>query len=227
MKIHKKYIPNQAPQAGFTLLLPIVAVMSLLVVGLVGWRVVALRGANSVSVQTSNNQAEATNTGHDGAHSVFDALGEGGTRVETSDMPATTPTQSSPPALPATGGANSSGSSPGSMDTGGSGTPAGGGSPPAPVVKEFTVNMFSYGFSLSTLNVSPGDSVTINLTNSGGFHDFVISELGVASAAINSGGTTSVSFTVPGSAAGSTYEYFCSIGSHRAQGMVGSLIVAN
>jgi plastocyanin len=98
---------------------------------------------------------------------------------------------------------------------------------PAPPTKSFTINSYSYGYSPNSISVSPGDKVTITLTNSGGKHDLVIDELGVNTSTINSGQSTSVTFTVPQSAAGQSYEFYCSIGSHRAQGMVGIVNVTD
>tara|TARA_B100000508_G_scaffold49652_1_gene38601 strand:+ start:3955 stop:4443 length:489 start_codon:yes stop_codon:yes gene_type:complete len=89
-------------------------------------------------------------------------------------------------------------------------------------VKEFTIDSFNFGYSLEEITVNEGDTVTINLTNSDGFHDWVVDEFGAATEKIQAGGVTSVTF-VAGEAG--TYEYYCSVGSHRANGMVGKLIV--
>ncbi len=61
-------------------------------------------------------------------------------------------------------------------------------------VKEFTVDSFSFGYSMDTIKVSEGDTVTINLTNSGGFHDWVVDEFDAATEKIAEGGETSVTF---------------------------------
>ena len=86
----------------------------------------------------------------------------------------------------------------------------------------FTLDSFNYGYSEEVIRVPAGTEVTINLTNSGGFHDWVLDEFGAATAKISAGDTTSVTFVAgtPG-----TYEYYCSVGNHRDQGMVGTLIV--
>lgn len=89
-------------------------------------------------------------------------------------------------------------------------------------VKEFTVDSFSFGYSMEEIKVNEGDTVTINLTNSGGFHDLVIDDFDASTAAISAGDTASVTF-VAGKKG--VYEFYCSIGNHRAQGMVGNLIV--
>lgn len=87
---------------------------------------------------------------------------------------------------------------------------------------EFTVDAFSFGYSMEEIRVKEGDVVTINLTNSGGFHDWVLEGYEVETDKINAGESTSITFTA--SKKGS-FEYYCSVGNHRAQGMVGTLIV--
>jgi plastocyanin len=88
--------------------------------------------------------------------------------------------------------------------------------------KEFTVDSYSFGYSLKEIRVNEGDTVTINLTNSAGLHDLVIDEFNVATEKIRQGENDSVTFVA--TKAGS-YEFYCSVGNHRAQGMVGKLIV--
>jgi uncharacterized cupredoxin-like copper-binding protein len=53
----------------------------------------------------------------------------------------------------------------------------------------------------------------------------VIDELNVATKQISEGGTDSVTFTVPASAAGKSFEFYCSVGNHRQMGMVGTVNV--
>lgn len=93
----------------------------------------------------------------------------------------------------------------------------------APVTtKEFTIDSFSYGYSMEEIRVNEGDTVTINLTNSNGLHDWVVDEFNAATETIRAGEETSVTFVADKAG---TYEFYCSIGNHRAQGMVGKLIV--
>ena len=89
-------------------------------------------------------------------------------------------------------------------------------------IKSFTVDAFSYGYSMEEIKVKQGDTVTINLTNSGGLHDWVVDEFDAATEKISEGGNTSVTFVADKKG---TFEYYCSVGAHRAQGMVGNLIV--
>jgi len=90
------------------------------------------------------------------------------------------------------------------------------------VVKEFTLDAFKFGFSLKELRVKKGDKVKITLTNSDGLHDWAIDEFSAATERIGEGATATVEFVA--NTVG-TFEYYCSVGNHRARGMVGSLIV--
>lgn len=89
-------------------------------------------------------------------------------------------------------------------------------------VKEFTLDSFNFGYSMDTIEVNQGDTVTINLTSSDGFHDWVVDEFGAATEKINAGENTSVTFVADQVG---TFEFYCSVGSHRARGMVGTLVV--
>lgn len=90
------------------------------------------------------------------------------------------------------------------------------------VDKEFTIDAFNYGYSQEEIRVQQGDTVTINLTNSDGFHDWVVDEFDAATEQINASETTSVTFVADEAG---TFEYYCSVGNHRQQGMVGNIIV--
>lgn len=89
-------------------------------------------------------------------------------------------------------------------------------------VKEFTIDSFSFGYSMEEIRVNQGDTVTINLTSSQGFHDWTVDEFAAATDAINVGQTASVTFVADQTG---EFEYYCSVGSHRLNGMVGTLIV--
>lgn len=89
-------------------------------------------------------------------------------------------------------------------------------------VKEFTVEGKNFSFSLKEIKVNKGDLVKINFKNTQGFHDFVIDEFKVATKQFQSPGEEKVEFIAD--KVGS-FEYYCSVGSHRAMGMWGTLIV--
>lgn len=89
-------------------------------------------------------------------------------------------------------------------------------------VKVFTVEGSNFKFVPSTMTAKKGDTVRVVFKNVGGFHDFVIDEFDVATAQINDGAEETVEFVVDEAG---TFEYYCSVGTHREQGMVGTLIV--
>lgn len=87
----------------------------------------------------------------------------------------------------------------------------------------FEVSGFNYGYNLEEIVVNEGDTVTINFVSTDGFHDWVVDEFDAATAKVRPGdAVTSVTFVADKTG---TFEYYCSVGSHRAQGMVGNLVV--
>jgi nitrosocyanin len=89
-------------------------------------------------------------------------------------------------------------------------------------VKEFTVEGKNFSFTPSTMTVNKGDTVKITFKNSGGMHDFKIDEFNVATKQIQSGASETVEFTADKAG---TFDYYCSVGNHRAMGMQGTLTV--
>jgi plastocyanin len=74
-----------------------------------------------------------------------------------------------------------------------------------------------------TLIVSEGDSVVIEFSSDFGYHDWVVDELGAATQRVRpDDGISVVKFTADKKG---TFEYYCSVGSHRQQGMKGKIIV--
>ena len=93
----------------------------------------------------------------------------------------------------------------------------------APVtVKEFSVSAAPYSFSTKSISVNKGDTVKITLKNTKGTHDLKIDEYGVATRVLNAGEEQTLTFLAD--KVGS-FEYYCSVGNHRAMGMVGTLSV--
>lgn len=93
----------------------------------------------------------------------------------------------------------------------------------APVAqKEFIVTGENYSFMPGTITVKKGDKVKITFKNIDGFHDFKLDEFGVATKKISSGQEEVVTFVADKAG---TFEYYCSIGSHRAMGMKGAFVV--
>jgi len=89
-------------------------------------------------------------------------------------------------------------------------------------VKEFNVTGKNFEFSLKEIKVKTGDKVKITFTNNEGFHDFILDEFGVNTGQITAGQSRTVEFTANQTG---TFEYYCSVGQHRANGMFGKLIV--
>ena len=100
--------------------------------------------------------------------------------------------------------------------------------PPLPPVeiestaKEFAVVAANFKFSEKEMRVRKGDTVKITLANNEGTHDLKIDEFDVATAKLDAGKQETVEFVA--NKAG-TFEYYCSIGTHRQMGMKGNLII--
>lgn len=89
-------------------------------------------------------------------------------------------------------------------------------------VKEIVVEGTNFYFSPNTIKVKKGDKVKITFKNTGGFHDFVIDEFNVATSKSNGPNEESVEFVASQTG---NFEFYCSVGSHRAMGMKGTLII--
>ena len=85
-----------------------------------------------------------------------------------------------------------------------------------------TVSGSNFALAPVALTVKKGQKVTIVFKNSGGVHDLKIDEFGVATKRLQSGEEETVTFIAD--KVGS-FEYYCSVGSHRAMGMKGTLTV--
>lgn len=92
----------------------------------------------------------------------------------------------------------------------------------APPLKEFSVEGKNFEFSLKEIRVTKGDFVRINLTSTGGTHDLRIDDYEVGTDVIGAGKSSSLEFMAEKAG---TFEFYCSVGSHRQMGMVGKLIV--
>lgn len=86
-----------------------------------------------------------------------------------------------------------------------------------------TLEATEFAFQPKTLRVKKGQTVTLTLKNMGKMpHDWVVDELGARTKVIASGDMDTIEFT-PQQAG--TFEYYCSVGLHRANGMVGKITV--
>ncbi|MBW2963865.1 cupredoxin domain-containing protein [Candidatus Woesearchaeota archaeon] len=98
---------------------------------------------------------------------------------------------------------------------------------PEPPLKTFKLEGRNFRFIMDgvespDLRVSKGDRVRIELTGGDMVHDWVVDEFGAATTKVSAGESTTVEFIADSTG---TFEYYCSVGAHRANGMVGKLIV--
>ncbi|OGG07985.1 hypothetical protein A3B48_04315 [Candidatus Gottesmanbacteria bacterium RIFCSPLOWO2_01_FULL_40_10] len=89
-------------------------------------------------------------------------------------------------------------------------------------VKTFEINASSFKFSLTEIKVNKGDRVRVVLNITEGFHDFVVDEFDARTKQIGEGKSDTVEFLADKEG---TFEFYCSVGDHRAKGMKGNLIV--
>ena len=89
-------------------------------------------------------------------------------------------------------------------------------------IKEFTVFASNFKFSVNEIKVKKGDKVRIIFKNEGGTHDWVLDEFTAKTDRVQSGQSDTVEFVADKTG---TFEYYCSVGSHRQMGMKGKLIV--
>lgn len=89
-------------------------------------------------------------------------------------------------------------------------------------VKSFNVTGANYSFDIKEMKVKQGDKVKINFTSKQSMHDWVLDEFNAQTKTLGDGQSESIEFTAGKKG---TYEYYCSVGQHRKNGMVGKLIV--
>jgi plastocyanin len=89
-------------------------------------------------------------------------------------------------------------------------------------VKVVVVEGNKFRFSPAEIRVKKGQTVRIVFKSVDMLHDFVIDELEVATNQIGAGEEEEIEFVADRVG---TFEYYCSVGKHRANGMVGKLIV--
>ena len=89
-------------------------------------------------------------------------------------------------------------------------------------VREFNLIAANFKYDLAEIRVKEGDKVRINLSAAEGMHDWVIDEFNAGTDRIQAGQSDSIEFVANRKG---EFEYYCSVGNHRAMGMVGKLIV--
>jgi len=83
----------------------------------------------------------------------------------------------------------------------------------------FDITAKNFSFSVVEIRVRKGGRVKINLKVGEGLHDWVVDELDARTIRAGGGSNTSVEFVADKAG---TFEYYCSVGSHRQMGMVGT-----
>jgi len=78
------------------------------------------------------------------------------------------------------------------------------------------------GVNNPDIKVKEGDKIRIEFTSTKGLHDWKIDEFNAATEKVNDGSSTSVEFVADKKG---TFEYYCSVGQHRAEGMKGNFVV--
>lgn len=87
---------------------------------------------------------------------------------------------------------------------------------------EVTMEAGNFYFAPKTISAKKGDTIKITLTGKGMMHDFTLDAFNVQSSTVEPGSTTTVEFVADKTG---TFEYYCSIGSHRQRGQAGTLTV--
>jgi len=100
--------------------------------------------------------------------------------------------------------------------------PSASASPVAGAVKTFNVTGKPFSFTPSEIKVKKGDTVKIVFKNEQGSHDWVIDEFNARTKVLSSGQAETIQFVADKTG---TFEYYCSVGTHRQMGMKGKLIV--
>ncbi len=94
--------------------------------------------------------------------------------------------------------------------------------PSTAVSVSFDIKGLNYSYDVKEIKVKLNDTVKINFINTEGMHDLKIDEFNVATKIIKTGESETVEFVANKTG---TFEYYCSVGQHRANGMWGKLIV--
>jgi len=88
--------------------------------------------------------------------------------------------------------------------------------------KVFTVVGKNFSFDQSEIRAQKGDTVKIIFKNEEGFHDLVLDEFNAKTSRLSVGESAEIEFVADKTG---SFEYYCSVGTHRQMGMKGLLIV--
>jgi len=92
------------------------------------------------------------------------------------------------------------------------------------VIEVDSANLRFYmdGVENPDIRVKEGDKVKINFKSSEGYHDWMVDEFNASTERVNPGESASVEFVANKKG---VFEYYCSVGRHRENGMKGNFIV--
>lgn len=91
-------------------------------------------------------------------------------------------------------------------------------------VTKITVEGDEFSFSPKNISIARGATVELTFKNTGRApHNYMITELNLATKIIGGGKTDVVTFVAPDSPGVITYTSFCSVPGHRESGMVGTI----
>ena len=90
------------------------------------------------------------------------------------------------------------------------------------VVDSSHLRFYIDGVENPSIKVNDGDKVRIEFSSSEGFHDWRVDEFNAFTEKVKEGEKSSVEFIADKKG---TFEYYCSVGKHRENGMNGKLIV--
>lgn len=89
-------------------------------------------------------------------------------------------------------------------------------------VKEITVTNEGFDFIPKEIRVNVGDRIRLTYENGGGYHDWVLDEFDAATSQFSGGQSETIEFVADEAG---NFEFYCSVGNHRARGMWGNFIV--
>ena len=90
------------------------------------------------------------------------------------------------------------------------------------VIGSENLRFYIEGVENPDMIVKEGDKVRIEFSSQQGFHDWRVDEFNAFTEKVESGSVEAIEFIVDKKG---TYEYYCSVGKHRANGMKGKFIV--
>ena len=87
-------------------------------------------------------------------------------------------------------------------------------------IVSYAIDMNNYSFSPNLIAAEPGETLKVKITSHNGNHDLKIDAFKFDSGVLENGQSKIFEIKVPIDAKGE-YEFYCSIGNHKAMGMVG------